>query len=89
VEGICFCCPDCCYYVTQKAPEPCDPGRFIETTAFDDCVACGACVEVCHFEVREVSGDELTVDRAGCVGCGLCADECPNECIEMVERPGL
>lgn len=86
VDGICFCCDDCCGYFTGESDAGCDKGRFIERTDSDACTDCGACVEVCYFRARDMDGDALKVDRDKCFGCGLCLDVCPVDCIRMEDR---
>lgn len=87
VEGICFCCDDCCEYFSNP-DEVCDRGRYIEKTRMGDCIDCGACVEVCYFKAREMDADTFVVNRDNCYGCGLCIYACPVDCIEMVPRNG-
>lgn len=85
VEGICFCCDDCCgYFVADD--EVCDKGSMIEHTDMDACTHCGACVDVCHFHVRETREGGLVLARDKCYGCGLCVDVCPETCVELVGR---
>jgi ferredoxin len=85
VEGICFCCDDCCAYF-QNEDEVCQKGGRIEQTDFEKCIQCGVCEDVCYFGARQMDGEELTITREKCYGCGLCVDVCPVDCVEMVER---
>lgn len=85
IDGICFCCDDCCGYFLDKS-EKCDPGAYIEITRFEDCTHCGVCTEVCYFGARKMSKGEMFVVRENCYGCGLCAGICPEECIELLPR---
>lgn len=85
VEGICFCCDDCCGYF-QNSDEVCDKGKLIEQTEMSDCTHCGICVEVCYFGARKMNKSHLNIDREKCFGCGLCVEICPEECIFMVPR---
>ncbi|MFC1683273.1 4Fe-4S binding protein [Candidatus Zixiibacteriota bacterium] len=85
VDGICFCCDDCCEYFVNPN-EVCDKGDLIEKTDLEACTHCGMCVDVCYFGARQIVGEELAVDREKCYGCGLCLDVCPVECVEMVSR---
>jgi Pyruvate/2-oxoacid:ferredoxin oxidoreductase delta subunit len=85
IQGICFCCDDCCYYFTEAA-EPCDKGTFIEETDIESCTGCGACVEVCYFGARKIEEGLLKILRGACYGCGLCAEVCSAGCIQMVKR---
>jgi ferredoxin len=85
LDGICFCCNDCCYYFTAHEEE-CDKGAFIESTSMDDCTSCGNCVDACYFKARKVDSDQLVINRDQCYGCGLCVDTCPSNCISMIEK---
>lgn len=85
-QGICFCCDDCCWYLTHLDEEACDRGRFVERTEMDVCTHCGVCVDVCYFKAREMVEERLKVEGHRCYGCGLCRVVCPEDCVEMVER---
>jgi ferredoxin len=86
VEGICFCCDDCCGYFTDPGDYDCDKGSLIEETDLEQCSQCGLCAEVCYFNARKMIGGEIQIKRDRCFGCGLCVDVCPVDCIRMVER---
>lgn len=83
--GFCFCCDCCCGYFLGDDYE-CDKGKMIESTDYDNCSACGACVDVCFFKARAMDGDSLQVNQDKCYGCGVCVDFCPTGCIKMVNR---
>lgn len=85
VDGICFCCDDCCGYFLNKE-EVCDKGPEIERTDMPRCTDCGVCADVCYFGARRMEQDRLALTRESCYGCGLCLDVCPEECIELVAR---
>lgn len=51
----------------------------------DECVACGACVDVCPEGAIKVE-DIAIVDESKCLDCGACVDECPNSAIELEEK---
>jgi ferredoxin len=87
VQGICFCCDDCCYYFRSDVEtSECDRGMFAARTDMDACAACGTCVDVCYFGAREIADGKLAVADEKCYGCGLCADVCPEECVTMAVR---
>lgn len=86
IEGMCFCCDDCCWYFQKPTENISDKGNLIENTKMDECTNCGDCVEVCYFKARNMDDGELVLNRDECYGCGLCAGVCPTECIEMVPR---
>lgn len=48
----------------------------------DECVACGACQEVCP-ENAITMNDVAVIDKDKCVECGACVDECPNGAIKL------
>ncbi|MGD2247921.1 MAG: 4Fe-4S binding protein [Candidatus Methanofastidiosia archaeon] len=85
IQGICFCCDDCCYYFTESQNQ-CDKGVLIEQTDINSCEQCGQCVTVCYFGARKIFDDTLEINQENCYGCGLCTDVCPAECIQMVKR---
>jgi ferredoxin len=85
IDGICFCCDDCCGYFLDPA-ESCDKGVLAAQTDFDLCNQCGACESACYFNARKMTGEGLTVDDMLCHGCGLCLAVCTEDCIRMVER---
>jgi len=83
LDGICFCCDDCCEYFSD--PEATSgKGQFIELTNTDGCTHCGDCVPVCYFGARKMMEEKLLVNRDDCYGCGLCVEVCPTDCIKMV-----
>lgn len=51
----------------------------------DECVACGACVDVCP-EGAITCEDVAVVDEKKCLDCGACVDECPNNSITLEEK---
>ncbi len=83
LDGICFCCPECCYYFVHPE-EPCDKGTLRETTRADECSDCGLCAEVCHFGARRMVDGRLVVERGKCAGCGLCVETCASGSITMI-----
>jgi ferredoxin len=84
VDGICFCCDDCCGYFLGLHG-PCDKGELIEQTDMGVCIDCGVCAGVCSFGARMVE-EALKVDREKCYGCGVCVDACAMKAITMVPR---
>ena len=88
IEGICFCCDDCCSYF-RRPGEVCDRGASIESTDFEACTVCGACVPACYFGARAIAGDRLVIDAGRCYGCGLCVASCPEGAIAMTPRAGV
>ncbi len=56
-------------------------GFKMPTVKADDCVGCGACVDVCPQDAIAVD-DVAVIDAGKCVDCGACVDECPADAIE-------
>ncbi|MFA6710081.1 MAG: 4Fe-4S binding protein [Candidatus Methanomethylophilaceae archaeon] len=50
------------------------------TVNADDCVACGACANVCPQNAITIK-DIAVIDASKCVDCGACIDECPSGAI--------
>lgn len=85
IDGICFCCDDCCCYFLEPEKHRSDKGLMIERTDVASCVMCGGCETVCYFGARVADG-KVEVIPERCHGCGLCVDICPYGCISMVPR---
>jgi len=49
----------------------------------DKCITCGACVRVCAYEARKMTGKEMHLDEETCRWCGLCASVCPTKALGM------
>jgi len=49
----------------------------------DDCVGCGACIDVCPSEALKLKEDIAVCDADKCVDCGACIDECPQEAMSL------
>lgn len=84
VDGVCFCCSDCCSYF--HSDEKCNKGASIEQTDMNSCTNCAVCVDVCYFNARIMKNDKLEIKSDNCYGCGICIDTCPVDCIEMIKR---
>ena len=46
----------------------------------ENCVACGACADVCPESAITVD-DVAVIDSGKCVDCGACIDECPSDAL--------
>ncbi|MCX7704173.1 MAG: 4Fe-4S binding protein [Planctomycetota bacterium] len=59
----------------------------VKIVDIEACTGCGACTEVCLYEVLEVRDEKIVIVQPDeCVECGACADECPNEVLEVEEE---
>jgi len=47
----------------------------------EECIACGACVDVCPVEAITEGDPYYIIDPELCTDCGACVDECPVEAI--------
>ena len=50
----------------------------------DECISCGACVEVCADDAISEAGDVYEIDPEKCTDCATCEEECPVDCISAV-----
>lgn len=55
-------------------------GAIMPTVVANDCVACGACADVCPQDAITID-DVAVIDAGKCVDCGACIDECPASAI--------
>lgn len=86
---ICNCCKCAClpiwaYRTYKESGYHYIPSVYRSVVDLDRCEGCGACVEVCAFEERRLSGGKAEV--LDCQGCGLCVKFCPNQANSMVKR---
>ncbi|MDO9255102.1 MAG: ATP-binding protein [Bacteroidales bacterium] len=51
-----------------------------------NCIRCGKCVDVCHFDAISVKNKLFVVDPISCEGCGYCARVCPTKTIVNNDR---
>ncbi|WP_283170930.1 DUF362 domain-containing protein [Curtanaerobium respiraculi] len=49
----------------------------------EECIACGACAEVCPNDVIVVEDVAKVVNPDDCIECGSCIEECPSEAITL------
>ena len=52
----------------------------------DKCIACGKCLELCHFSAIKPKDNVFTVDPLRCEGCKVCVTFCPEEAIKFEEK---
>lgn len=48
----------------------------------DDCINCGACVDVCPVEAISEGEDIHVIDQDVCTDCGACDEVCPVDAIK-------
>ena len=93
-EGIkhnCNCCGCACWNVgnirRRKIPRDLLMATyFMRKTDEDECVECGACVDICPVEALSMEGGPPIVDEDWCIGCGVCAPVCPAGAIGLEMR---
>ncbi len=68
-------------------PEPSEKRLFVSGNEArirpDDCIQCGKCEQLCHFDAV-LPGPEI--DPLRCEGCGVCVHLCPARAIDFPER---
>lgn len=52
----------------------------------DECIGCGACVDVCPFGSLSLDEENIAVVDETCTACGACIPECPVEALSLPER---
>lgn len=51
-----------------------------------NCIRCGKCIQVCHFDAISIINNQFIVDEISCEGCGYCARICPPRTIINKKR---
>lgn len=52
----------------------------------NNCIKCGACVEVCPYTAITMEIDGVSIDRRLCDDCGMCAGECYSKSIKLMGK---
>jgi ferredoxin len=88
VNYICNCCSCCCSILGLTLRFGMAPHilKSIATTTTDGskCIACGKCVDRCHFGARDIRKGKLEFNKDLCFGCGLCVSTCPSKAISLI-----
>jgi MinD superfamily P-loop ATPase len=58
-------------------------GGFEASIRKEDCIECGRCRELCHFDAIS---EDYVIDPIDCEGCGVCVDFCPEKAIDFPEK---
>ena len=48
----------------------------------EDCIDCGACIEVCPSGAISQGDGHAVIDPDACIDCGVCEGECPSGAIK-------
>ena len=89
---MCACCSCCCGVLRHIKEEP-NPGDlvanpFVAQYASEECIACGACVDICPMAALTLDElDNINFEQDRCIGCGLCVGLCPTGSIRLVRKP--
>jgi electron transport complex protein RnfB len=90
INEVCSCCECCCMALSVAIRLGLAPHILTSTTVtFTDepnCVSCGACVERCRFNAREIVAGSLITHPDKCIGCGLCVSTCPIQAIILRKK---
>jgi UDP-glucose 4-epimerase len=87
--AICFCCECCC--TIRKGMRLGPPAAWKTVTRLpgltvevgDDCVGCGACLDICPVDAISLETDRAVIGEV-CKGCGRCVAACPTDVISML-----
>ncbi len=88
ITFLCNCCPCCCPIIRSMEKGLTNvsaPSRFVATRIEENCVDCGACVDVCYVGALRFDA-RLSFDADRCIGCGLCVSRCPENALIMIPR---
>lgn len=96
-ENICSCCECGCgmLYLKKHFPGPSKDfwANYYSYVNTEKCIACGACVKKCPFNILSiVPGEEnngrgtIAVNTPDCLGCGLCVSACKNDAIHLHKK---
>jgi Pyruvate/2-oxoacid:ferredoxin oxidoreductase delta subunit len=90
VNEVCSCCECCCMALSAALRFGLAPQLLTSTTVSSTdeskCVACGACVDRCLFDAREIIGGSLVTHSDRCIGCGLYVSTCPTHAITLIDK---
>ncbi|MEM2213980.1 MAG: 4Fe-4S binding protein [Candidatus Nezhaarchaeales archaeon] len=84
----CNCCQDCCefFLASKHSGVPMlmilEKSRYVAYVDKEACVACGLCVNRCHFNAITLN-DYAKVDEEKCFGCGVCVVGCKQGAIRL------
>ena len=91
-KSICSCCTCCCTILggilrfgTNMPISLVTSDRVAEHNP-ENCMSCGACVNICHFEAWENNNGVTVYHPERCFGCGNCSASCPADAITMKPR---
>jgi NAD-dependent dihydropyrimidine dehydrogenase PreA subunit len=85
---LCFCEREICFpfRAHQAAGGVLGRGLYVVALDSEKCVACGTCVERCHFGANSLENGVSEVNLGECYGCGLCVSTCAGGARSMVKR---
>jgi ferredoxin len=91
IASLCNCCPCCCHDIQllkllNRGKDMVVRSEYVAETDEESCIHCGACVERCAFEARNLVDGQMQFDAEKCLGCGLCVSVCPVSATVMWER---
>jgi formate hydrogenlyase subunit 6/NADH:ubiquinone oxidoreductase subunit I len=91
IQHNCNCCGCACWNVgpIRQRQVPRDlimATYFIRSTDEEECIGCGACMDICPVDAVKMEEDLPQVDMDWCIGCGVCTVKCPSDAITMEPR---
>ena len=92
IDFICNCCGCHCGILRSiknaAIPSMAASSGFIMTVDEDECIGCGACVDMCQMDALTMEGDTVVRSQERCIGCGVCKSVCPTDALKLEPREG-
>jgi ferredoxin len=89
VMAMCFCCKDCCIFLSYQLNDGyklLSQSRYEAVVDMEPCTLCGKCEDICPFgaiEMKEKPNPQVLIHSEKCFGCGVCAMNCPTDALRL------
>lgn len=89
LRTLCNCCSCSCVIMNaihHGSTSSGAPSRYVVSHDAAKCTACGACIDICPVDCREIVDGKMVVNITQCLGCGLCVTKCEQSVNHMEPR---